>query len=175
MSTLAVRKQLVAIARQNVGKVEVTRNQAPWIEKLWTATNYPQGHDERQPYCAAGMAWTLREWLKLPEALAALQMTPERADIWRCKSASCFRDANSWSRWATRHGLQRLGPQDNFHTGDLVIYNYSHIELYVDDLPGGKFLAIGYNTDSGASRDGDGCWEKSRSRTRIREVFRLLQ
>lgn len=175
MSTLALRQKFVAIARQNCGKKETSRNQAPWIKVLWPATSYPSGYEERQPYCAAGVAWTLREWLKDPDVLQALGMTPARADVWRCKSASCFRAKGSWLDWARTNGLQILKKDDNFHTGDLIIYDYSHIEIYVDDLPGGRFTAIGYNTDDAAGRDGDGCFEKPRSRAKIKAVIRLLK
>jgi len=175
-NTYELRKKLVEIARRNVGKTEVTRNQAPWIKPLWTATSYPEGHAERQPYCAAGMAWALREWLKLPEVLKALKMTPAQAEKWRCKSASVFHAGdNSWLGWARAKGLDIYGPKANFHTGDFIIYNYSHIEMFVDDLEQGAIQCIGYNTDPGAGRDGDGCWEKPRHRGKIQCAIRILE
>ena len=76
MSTFALRQKLVEIARRNVGKTEASRNQAPWIKQLWTATSYRDGHAERMPYCAAGMAWAVREWLKLPEVLVVVYDEP---------------------------------------------------------------------------------------------------
>jgi hypothetical protein len=170
-TTLPIRQKLTAIARRNVGKTEVTPNRAPWIAPLWTATSYPDGMANREPYCAAGVCWAVREWGKLPEVLAALGMTAAAFEKWRCKSAGAF----AWGHWARDKGLMLLDENDVFHTGDLIIYERSHIEIYVDDLPGGRFTAIGYNTNSGGSRDGDGCWEKSRPRTGIKEVIRLLQ
>lgn len=172
MSTLALRKQLIEIHRQNVGKVEVSRNVAPWIAPLWAATSYKNGMANREPYCAAGMAWGLREWLKLPAVLAALKMTPQQAEQWRCKSALAF----GWGHWARDKKLPFIPKFGNFHTGDIIVYSFSHIEIYVDDdIDGGpKFTAIGYNTNGAGSRDGDGCWEKTRSRANIKEVFRLL-
>jgi hypothetical protein len=174
MSTVALRRKFIVIARQHVGKKEVTRNQAPWIKTLWPATSYPSGHDERQPYCAAGVAWAVREWLKDPEVLKAFEMTPEQAEFWRCKSASCYKAKGSWLDWAKLNKMTILGKDDNFHTGDLIIYDYSHIEIYVDDLPENRFMAIGFNTNDAAGRDGDGCWEKPRSRAKIKAVIRLL-
>lgn len=174
MSTYELRKQFCAIARRNVGKVETSRNQGAWIRPLWGATNYPGGYEERQPYCAAGVAWTLREWLKLPEVLRAFGFRSEQAEKWRCKSASCYKATYSWLNWAETLGLPILEKDAVFHTGDLVIYGYSHIEIYVDDLPRGSFTAIGYNTNAAGSRDGDGCFEKARTRKDILAVIRLL-
>ena len=174
MSTYELRKKFLAIARTNVGKVETSRNQGSWIKQLWPSTNYPEGHDERQPYCAAGMAWVLQNWLKDPAVLKALGLTAAQAEKWRCKSASCFRSDYSWEGWARQNSLLLPKTTKVFHAGDLIVYSFSHIEAYVDDLPGGGFTAIGYNTDSGGSRDGDGCWEKPRSRAKIRSIIRLL-
>ena len=170
MSTLAIRQKLIAIHRRNVGRVEVTRNQAPWIKPLWAATSYPSGMENREPYCAAGQCWGLREWLKLPEVLAQLKMTPAAAEKWRCKSAGAF----AWGHWARDKGLPILDENDVFHTGDIVIYRRSHVEIYVDDIPGGRFMAIGYNTNSAGSRDGEGCYEKPRPREGILEVVRMM-
>jgi len=171
VSTFPLRQKFVEIARRNVGKTEVTKNQAPWIAPLWTATTYEDGMKERQPYCAAGMAWCLREWLMLPEVRQALEMNTETAEKWRCKSAKAF----DWGNWARKKGLLFVPKAGNFHAGDIIIYSFSHIEVYVDDVDGGpSFTAIGYNTNAAGSRDGEGCFEKPRPRTKIKEVFRIL-
>ena len=183
MSTYDIRKKLIDIARRDVGKTEVSRNQAPWIKKYWAATNYPHGHDERQPYCAASLCYDVREWLKIPEVRKALGMSVFQAEIWRCKSASCFKDTYSWESWANNNGLLLKNPTKAIlHAGDIVIYKHSHIELYVKDVDPsnqttGDFWAIGANTDSGGSADGDGKWEKRRKRLGpqgIRNVIRIL-
>lgn len=174
MSTFELRKKFVAIARTNVGKLESSRNNGSWIKPLWTATSYPAGYEERQPYCASGVAWALREWLKDPEVLKALNLTAAQAEKWRCKSASCFRADNSWETWARQNSLLLPKTTAVLHAGDLIIYSFSHIETYVTDLPDGKFTAIAYNSDSGGSRDGDGCFEKPRTRAKIRSIIRML-
>jgi hypothetical protein len=170
-TTFELRKKLCAIARRNVGKTEVTRNRAPWIAPLWKATSYPDGMSNKEPYCAAGMAWCLKLWgEENPDVLKALKLTPAKFEKWRCKSAGAF----AWQHWAEDKGLQILGEGDNFHAGDLVIYEFSHIEMYVDDLPGKSFTAIGYNTGMTGSRDGEGCVEKPRARHSIKSVIRIL-
>jgi len=173
MSTFAIRKKLIDIARLDVGKVEVSKNQSPWIAKLWTATTYPEGMQERQPYCAAGASYGLREWLKLPEVLEALKMTPEQAEKWRCKSAA----VREWSKWARAHKLRILPKHSILKTGDIVIYDYSHIEFVTDDdgTPKGPFVAVGYNTNSAGSRDGEGAFEKPRSRSKVECFIRILE
>lgn len=173
--TLKLREKMVKIARQFVGMTETSRNQAKWIKPLWTATSYPSGHEERQPYCAAGCAWVLREWLKDPEVRGALQLAPENVEAWRCKSASCFRAPDSWESWARKRNLKVLPPDANFHTGDFIIYKHSHIEIYTGDADNGGIVAIGFNTSPGGSRDGDGCFEKPRARSTIRCGIRLLE
>lgn len=173
-----LRKQLVDIVRRHKGKTEISRNQAPWIKELWSATSYGvAGHDNREPYCAAGMCWALRDWLKNPDVLEELDLNAKEAEKWRCKSASVYKaPKDNWLYWAERAGAQILGPDDTLHTGDFVIYKRSHIDLAVDDTelyP--DFYSIGYNTSSGGfSRDGEGCFEKLSSRGDVMHFIRLL-
>lgn len=175
--SLLLRQKLVEIARQNVGKTEVTRNQASWIKPLWTATNYPSGHDERQPYCAAGMCWALREWLKDADVLDAMGMSAKEAELWRCKYASCYKAPKAnWIYWAGKVGAKLLPPDAVIHTGDFVVYKRSHIELAVGDTgieP--RIKVIGYNTSgAGFSRDGEGCAEKIGSRNDVLNFIRVM-
>jgi len=180
MSTFKLRTRLVDLARVSEGLVEVTKNRAPWIAKFWPATftprfyikgnaTYPNGDP---PYCAAAVSYWVREWLKDPEVLAAFGMTPDQAEQWRCQSPACA----EWSKWARRKGLQILPPNSILKRGDIVIYSYSHIEIVTDDdgTTKGPFVAIGANTNAAASRDGEGCFEKPRSRAKVKEFIRLL-
>lgn len=181
MSTYEIRKKFADIARLDVGNTEQSMNRAPWIAKLWPATSSPEyyviGNDTyprgNPPYCAAGVAYCLREWLKLPEVLKALKLTPAAAETWRCKSPG----VKEWSKWARRRGLKVLGKNCILKMGDIVIYDYSHIEIVTNDdnTPTGPFVAVGYNTNASASRDGEGCFEKPRIRKNVLEVIRLLE
>ena len=172
MSTYPLRKKLIDIARRDVGKTEQSKNRAPWIAKLWPATSYPEGYNNREPYCAAGLAYCLREWILLPDVLAALKMTVSGAQKWRCKSARAF----DWEDWAREKGLQILPKNCILKASDIVIYSYSHIELVSDDdgTDRGPFTAIGYNTNAAGSRDGEGCYEKPRNRSKVKCFIRLL-
>ena len=97
MSTLELRHRLVEIARRDVGKVEISHNRAPWVQKLWSATDIPNGHQLRYPYCSAGMAYCMREWLRDRDVLAQLKLTPDMAERWRCKTAGAFVWGNAWA------------------------------------------------------------------------------
>jgi hypothetical protein len=122
------------------------------------------------------MCWVLREWLKYDQVLAAMKLSKAQAEVWRCKCASVFRaDKANWIYWAKINGIKIISQFENYKTGDFVIYDYSHIELFVDDSPPSNFFtAIGYNTNSAGSRDGEGCFEKTRSRDRVKCLIRIM-
>ena len=172
MSTIAIRQSLVEIARRDVGKVEVTRNRAPWIQKYWSATTLPNGHTDRQPYCAAAVCYWVQQWLALPEVLAALKMTPAQAERWRCKSAKAF----DWLDWAAARKLEALSdrPTERLRVGDLMVFDISHIGIVRDDDAKGVYT-IEANTGNGSVRDGDGCFERVRPRSAARAFIRLIE
>lgn len=177
MSTYPLRKLLIEIARQDRDKVEVTKNQAPWISKLWKSTSYPDGMQNREPYCAAGMAYCVDIWLENSKVREAMGLTEAQAEKWRCRSASVFRAEDSWLNWAKQaKGVTVLPKTCILHAGDLVIYSYSHIEMVTDDdgTTDGAMVCIGYNTDQSGSADGQGCFEKPRNRSKVKNFIRLL-
>lgn len=168
-----LRQQLIEIARLDKNKVEQSKNHAPWIEKFWPATNYAEGYKDRAPYCAAALAYCVRVWLSDIHVRAALGLqSSEEAEHWRCKSAAAF----GWLDWAKQHNVQLLPKHCILHAGDLVVYDFSHIEMVTDDdnTSDGPFTAIGFNTNSNAARDSDGCVEKPRKRDHVKAFIRLL-
>lgn len=171
-TSLELRKELISIARLDLGKTEDSKNQAPWIKKYWSATTYPSGFANREPYCAAAGAYWFREWLKSPDVLNALKMDADTAERWRCKSPLVF----DWPKWATDKKLKILPKNSILHVGDIVIYSYSHWELVVDDdgTTTGPFSAIGANTDAAGSRQGDGVYLKPRKRASVKQFIRVL-
>lgn len=164
---------MIDIAREDVGKREVTTNRAPWIEKLWPLTNAAWCYDPkvkpyygRAPYCAAGMAYVLATFIEKLAAAGELRktlgMSLAQANAWRCKSAAAF----GWRDWAAKKNV-RLFPDSSIPMpGDFVVFDFSHIGLVVKPVRS-EMVTIEYNTNSGGSRDGDGCWEKMR---RIKEA-----
>ena len=210
MPTLDLRQKLIDIARRDVGKVEVTHNRAPWINKLWSATDIPNGHQLRYPYCSSGMAYCVREWLKDKDVLAQLKLTPFMAEAWRCKTAAAF----AWNTWALNRkaAMQKEAklredpnykplprsvqaqtfeankqvfiineqkdrnegnPRQRLRVGDLMIFSMSHIGVVVNDA-GSTIYSIEYNTGASGSREGEGCYEKTRDRKEARFFVRLM-
>ena len=172
--TYHLRQQLLGIARRDSGRTEVTKNRAPFIEKYWPATNYPEGYSNREPYCAAAIAYWVKEWLDDTEVLAEFGKKKEPAERWRCKSPAAF----GWLEWAklSSSGVSVLPPRCILHAGDLVVYKYSHIEIVTDDdnTTSGPMVCMGANTNASGSRDGEGAFEKPRLRTKVKNFIRLL-
>lgn len=178
--TYHLRQQLLGIARRDRGRTEITKNRAPWIAKFWPATSTPEFYEIGNkdyprgdpPYCAAAVAYWVKEWLDDPDVLKAFGFNPDQAETWRCKSAGAF----EWINWAKRRSLQVLNPHAILHAGDIVVYSYSHIEIVTDDdnTTDGPFVAIGANTNASASRDGEGCFEKPRNRHAVKNFIRIL-
>lgn len=174
MNSQDARALLVSIARTDVGQVEVTRNRAPWIKKLWPATSYPEGYNNREPYCAAGLCWVVKTWLErlatMGELRKTLAMGSREAEAWRCKSAGAWR----WMQWAESKGLTLLSDKEPPRQGDIMVFDISHIGLVVRPLKGGLVETIEYNTNAGGSREGDGCWLKTRRQADAQKFIQLL-
>jgi hypothetical protein len=159
------RQLLVDVASTDLNKVEVTRNRAPWIEKLWPCTTYPDGMKQREPYCAAGMCWVLKEWIARLSALGELKkttgMTGAQAEKWRCKSARAF----GWQDWAKAKGLTILpDTAKSVPKGAFMVFDMSHIGIVDTDLGSRIVTAAEYNTGATGGRDGDGCFSKTRDK-----------
>jgi hypothetical protein len=170
MSTYETREKLVMIAIQDRGKLETSHNQGDWIEKYWPATSYPDGYENAEPYCAAGMCWWVREWMKLPETQAAFGKSFEYLDDWRPDSAAVF----DWNDWAEMRDVPIIGREDLLHTGDIMIFDCSHIGVVWTDR-GDNILTMEANTGPMGERDGDGAYIKIRSRNEARNFIRMLE
>ena len=172
MSTFPIRQKLIEIAMRDEGQREESRNRAPWIKKYWPATSYPDGYDNREPYCAAAVSYWVREWLKLPEVQGAFGKTWDQLDKWRCTSAAAY----GWRDWAKEHGVKMLSdsPDNVLHTGDIVVFDFSHIGIVMDDYKD-RIVTIESNTGPSGGRDGDGCYKKDRPREIARCFIRLLE
>lgn len=173
MTTYPLRARLLDIARRDVGQIETSRNRGPAIKKYWPATNYPDGYQNREPYCAAACCYWLREWLRDPEVLEALKMTAPQAEKWRCKSPSAF----AWLDWARSKKLLIFGDSitHTLHTADIMVFDMSHIGIVDTDSTLRKVIyTIEANTGATGGRDGDGIWQKTRSRSLARSFIRIL-
>jgi len=155
---------LVNIAKRDVGKVETPRNnQGEWIKKFWPSTTYTNGYADRQPYCAAAMAFWLDtagdELAKAGLLESLTSMTAEQFEKWRCKSAKAW----DWQAWGRRaKGVTVLPDTARPQKGDIVVFDFSHIGLVTGQPAKGRIATIEANTGPAGERDGDGCWEKNR-------------
>lgn len=163
-----IRKQLVDIAASKVGVKEKTRNSGKQIIEFQRATNL---EGTGWPWCAAFMCWCIREWGKLPEVLDALKMTPKQFEQWRPKTAAAF----GFEDWARKNKLLIMNDsqQNELKTGDLMVFDSSHIGIVETDKET-KVFTIEGNTGPSGGNDGDGVWQKVRNRKEARSFIRII-
>jgi hypothetical protein len=169
-STLEIREELIRIAYKDVGQVEYpSHNQGEWIEKFWPATSYPEGYENAEPYCAAACCYWVREWVEMSVVQKAFGMDAASLEDWRCKSAAVF----EWEDWAHEWELPVLNRDAVLHTGDMMIFDCSHIGIVWTDR-GANILTIEANTGPMGEREGDGCYLKIRTRDVAKSFIRML-
>jgi hypothetical protein len=158
------RQRIVDAAREWLGIVEESRNQFEGMERLWAATNYPDGWTRREPYCAAAVC----RWVA--DGMPELKHKPRWASV------------GGWRIWARKpeNGvliIPRKEAAGRVMPGDIVSFlpNLSHIGL-VEKLDGDTVHTIEANTssdDAGDQRDGGGFHRKRRSLSFCGEFYRL--
>jgi len=167
-------KRLLEIATHEVGTHEDGGNNCgPRIVEYQSATWLKPAP---WPWCAAFICWILREWVKSPEVLVKLSLRNNKeAEKWRPQTAGAF----DFERWAKEKGLAVLKPGVLAKSGDLVIFNFSHIGLIVkDQISPESIECIEGNTNGSGQRDsnaGDGVWRKRRSASLVRSFIRLIR
>ncbi len=168
MSTLSLRQKLVDIASREVGIIESGRNTGKRIRQYQAATNLD---GTGWPWCAAFVCWCVQKWGDGPEVLKALGMTATEFEKWRPKTAAAF----GFEDWARKNKLLIMndGPGNVLHTGDIMVFDMSHIGLVAGDS-GDRVRTVEGNTGSDGSRDGDGVWGKDRPRSMARTFIRIL-
>lgn len=160
---------LAAIAASEIGTREVGgNNTGPRVREYQSATWLEPGP---WPWCAAFTAWCLREWLIQPQGHQYLGK--HLAVQWRCKDASAF----GWEKWALLKRLQVLPETELALSGDLAVFDFSHIGIVaVDQTPGRSIETIEGNTNGLGQRDsesGDGVWRKTRKPSLVKCFIRL--
>lgn len=157
------REILVTVARRFVGIRETSRNRFPGDMKVWGSTNYPNGWEQREPWCAALVCHVVQ----LADMESLLLDFPRRP-----RSASVA----EWRKWAreAKSGVKILKPGDALLAGDIVSFlpHFSHIGIVAKS---GKtsIVTIEGNTNDAGSREGDGCYEKTRALSLCGEFYRL--
>jgi hypothetical protein len=164
------RSRLAAIALSQVGKREVGGNNVGPAVRMYQSSTWLE--PAAWPWCAAFVCWCIREWLKDPQVLELLGMTPKQAEKWRPKTAGAYDFAN----WAKKQGLKTLSEKAEALTGDLIIFDFSHIGIVTDQMKGVRRTVEG-NTNGQGDRDstsGDGVWKKTRADSLARTLIRIL-
>lgn len=152
------RQIIAAIAAEYVGLRETSTNRGPHLEEFWRATGYPDGAENREPWCSAFVTFCVKE------------ADRRSADI-NLRVPPFFPGAAQWVPWAQKpetgclvftsvHG--DIKPQ----AGDIVVFlpHISHVGIVAQDYDGrGVVATIEGNTNAGGSREGDGVFQKLRS------------
>lgn len=137
---------------------EASKNQGPEIAKFWTATNYPDGYANREPYCAAFVCWLVKE-----------AVGGRKVSFILPKSALAY----DLERWARANGAKGVSVVKTPKPGDLfTLATASHCGVVVG-VNNGSVITIEGNTDGTGGREGDGVYKRSRPIKTIRQFIRI--
>ncbi len=171
MNSKQCRNALALIAEGEIGvREEGGPNRGPRIRQYQSATWLDP---DSWPWCAAFIGWCIREWLRAQPVQKALGLKDdEEAGMWRPRTAGAFDFAN----WARKRGLKIYNESTDCLRGDIVIFDFSHIGIVVEDAPGdSEFIeTVEGNTNGLGSREGDGVFRKTRRRELVKQFIRLL-
>jgi peptidoglycan hydrolase-like protein with peptidoglycan-binding domain len=160
-STLASR--IVALARTELaaGIRETSKNQGPGLAKYWTATSYPDGYANREPYCAAFVCWIIK------------QAVGDRKVAYNLPTSPVAYDIEKWGAANAKNGVKVLKNTDKLLPGDIfTLATASHTGIIVG-VNSTTVTTIEGNTDGSGSREGDGVYEKKRTKVSLRKIVRL--
>ena len=152
---------IVEIAKAELAKRvrETSKNQGPEIAKYWTATNYPDGFKNREPYCAAFVCWVVKQ------ACAGVANRP-----FTLPTSPVAYDLEIWARANAKKGV---GLPVTPRAGDLfTLATASHCGVVVG-VEGAKVQTAEANTDGTGGRDGDGDYFRVRPISSIRRFIRI--
>lgn len=165
------RKIIAAVALEYVGLRETSANRGPHLAEFWAATNYPDGADNREPWCSAFVTFCVKEGDRRSESLN-LRYPP------------FFPAVAQWKTWARdpKNGCLIFTPADvkagryTPEAGDIVHFlpTLSHIALVAQDgVSGGFVQTVEGNTNKAGSREGDGVYTKDRPLSFCGEFIRV--
>ncbi len=167
------RKILVEIAKRELHVRETSPNQGPGIRRYWAATTYPDGYDNREPWCAAFTAWIIAQAIREGHDIGLTEAA-------RPKSAA----VRDWPTWAKRptSGALIFHSGDKNHSpaaGDICWFRFgnsthpNHIAIVTGPQDLGFIPTIEGNTNPQGSREGNGVFEKRRQLSFCRGFIRL--
>ncbi len=166
------REKLVEVAKSFLGIQETSRNRFPGDKDVWAATNYPDGWEQREPYCAAFVC-------------RVVQLADAASSELKFRSRPKDAAVVGWKAWVKipSNGVkvfQAPGKGVKILPGDIVSFlpHFSHIgivEWYDDRI--GMVHTIEANTSDqgidGSQRDGDGIYRRARRISLCGDFYRL--
>ena len=148
--------------------IETSKNQGPGILKFWGATTYPEGYDNREPWCAAFVCWCLRE------ALSELSPASQRPTGFNRLTSPVAYDAETWAASMKGKGVLLLDPKIwEIRPGDIVTLSVSSHIVIATKGRKTTFDTVEGNTNEAGSREGDGVYFRSRPRSHARKIIRF--
>ena len=158
---IGIAQRLVEFARKEVGIRETSKNQGPGIEKYWSATSYPKGYQNREPYCAAAAAWLVKQACAGQAHSFSLPTTPL---------------AYGFEKWAANNSGRGIAivSRNAARSGDIFTLSAaSHVGI-IESVSGSTATTLEANTDGSGSREGDGFYRKTRNISGFRKVIRIV-
>ena len=177
---LSFPEAIVIVAREQaaLGIHEDSQNHGDGIAKYWTATSYPDGYVNREPYCAAFGCWVIKE------AMIRFYGDVDHAPFLRPKSARVL-DWPAWARKDENEDVWDIKDPDatRVRPGDILLYDFNgptksggtHLAIATsNERVDGTFDTCEGNTNAAGSREGDGVYEKhTRKRTSLFAILRF--
>ena len=152
-------ERMLEWAQEEVGTVEAGGNNKGGRIRFYQSATWLEGSG--WPWCAAFICAMVRHAIVIFE--------DEDIPFNRPQTAGAF----DFERWAREQPGATLHKTGKIKRGDIVVYDFSHIGVATADEYRGKVTTIEGNTGPDGGRDGDGVWDKSRSKTLIRSWIRL--
>lgn len=112
-----------AVSQLGVSEQPPGSNQGPDLLKFWQATDYPDGMDNREPWCSAFQCWVVQwamQHATQPPAGLTKDTRPTTAAV------------KGWIPWAMQHSdfVTVLSPSVAVpRPGDIVVYIFSHVGI----------------------------------------------
>ena len=174
-------KILVDTAKQYLWVRETgVNNIAPEIQVMQKATWLKPG---AWPWCSAFVCHVMKKAIENPEFADYIHSRYNvvgTLENWRCKDASAF----GWINWAKKvqttakhKDLILFDEKYTAKAGDLVIYDFSHIGIVIDQVPNSGIISTieGNTSPKTIQRDGinDGVYEMTRKDTLVKSYIRL--
>ena len=162
---------IAEIAAREIGvREQGGNNKGPRIREYQSATWLDPAP---WPWCAAFVDWVILRWLDGYLVRDYLNLSKEKAAIFRPKTAGAW-DLVNWAR--QKSGRVSILTEDaKAMPGDIVVFDFSHVGIIERDS-GDTFLTIEGNTNGAGDRDsstGDGVWRKVRQRSLARNLLRI--